>query len=57
MSDTPTADAPVLSDEDWLQDLLYRHPTALPVAEIDDTLMPLYLESPEVPLAELKAAI
>ena len=23
--------------EDWLQDLLYRHPQALPVAEIDDS--------------------
>ena len=24
-------------DEDWLQDLLYRHPNALPIAEIDDS--------------------
>jgi hypothetical protein len=24
-------------DEDWLQELLYRHPDALPIAEIDDS--------------------
>lgn len=33
--------------EDWLQDLLYRHPGALPIAEIDDSfsgLVPLCRE-------------
>jgi hypothetical protein len=31
------ADSGAAYSEDWLQDLLYRHPHALPVAEIDDS--------------------
>jgi hypothetical protein len=31
------ATSTVAYSEDWLQDLLYRHPRALPVAEIDDS--------------------
>ena len=41
------ADSEAAYSEDWLQDLLYRHPHALPVAEIDDSfsdLVPLCRE-------------
>ena len=31
------SDSTAAYSEDWLQDLLYRHPQALPVAEIDDS--------------------
>ena len=35
--DLSGADSAVAYSEEWLQELLYRHPQALPVAEIDDS--------------------